>query len=541
MALAAKMLAARVNGADGKPFTQRVFAIVSDGDMMEGVASEAASLAAHLGLDNLVFLYDDNRITIEGATDLAWSEDVGKRFEAYGWEIQRIDGHDRAAIRKSIDKALDKSIASTGRPQFIVCRTHIANGAPNKHDSAGAHGEPLGAEEVKATKLAAGWPLEPAFHVPAEARAFYEEAAARKHQERLAWDRELDRWRGANPEKVKLYLDLAETALPADLEAQLLTAAPAKPDATRSLSHAILQKAAELVPSLVGGSADLAPSTKTKIQASGSVVKGKFAERNFHFGIREHGMGAVMNGMACHGDFIPYGATFLQFADYMRASIRLAALMRLRTIYVFTHDSIFLGEDGPTHQPIEHLAALRVIPNLTTWRPADGAETALAWAAALRKGTGPSALVLTRQKTAALTRSAPLDAASFNRGAYILAEATGGTPQVVFLATGSEVGLAVGARETLQSQGIPARVVSVPSLETFEAQPRAFQDSILTRDAKVVAVEAGVPDPWMRHVGRDGAVVGLRRFGASAPAEVLAEKLGFTAAHVADVALKLVR
>lgn len=535
MAVAAKMLGARLNAPGAAPFQQRVFAIVSDGDLMEGVASEAASLAGHLALDNLVFLYDDNRITIEGSTDLAWREDVAKRFEAYGWETQRIDGHDRSAIRQALDKAL----AASGKPQFIVCRTHIANGSPGKHDSASAHGEPLGAEEVKATKLALGWPLEPEFHVPEEARAFFAERAEAKHAARLQWNALFEAWGAAHPEKLEWWRSLSERRVPADLEMQLLTAAPGKPDATRSLSHAILQKAAACVPALVGGSADLAPSTKTKLQGSDAVVKGEFGGRNFHFGIREHGMGAVLNGIACHGGFIPFGATFLQFADYMRASIRLAALMRLQVVYVFTHDSIFLGEDGPTHQPIEHVASLRLIPNLTTWRPADAAETALAWAAALRRRSGPTALILTRQKTAPLTRAVPLGAAAFGCGAYVLAEATGSAPRVVLLASGSEVGLAVAARTALEAKGVATRVVSVPSLETFEAQPKEFRESLVPRAACVVAIEAGVPDPWVRHVGERGAVVGIRRFGASAPAEVLAEKFGFTAENVVETAMRV--
>jgi transketolase len=536
MAIAAKMLGSRLNGADGGPFSGRVYAIVSDGDMMEGVASEAASLAGHLGLENLTFLYDDNKITIEGSTDLAWEEDVAKRFESYGWHIQRIDGHDRAAIRKALDAA--KKVGD--RPQFIVCRTHIANGAPTKHDTAGAHGEPLGPEEAAATKKALGWPAEPAFFVPEEARAFYQQSAARKREERVAWDGRFAAWKSANPGKSQLWDSLRGGKLPADLEQQLLAAVPNKPDATRNLSSAILQKAAELVPALAGGSADLAPSTKTKINASPSIAKSRFEGRNFHFGIREHGMGSVMNGMACHGAFIPYGATFLQFADYMRASIRLAALMRLHTIYVFTHDSIFLGEDGPTHQPIEHVASLRLIPNLTTWRPADGDETALAWAAALRRATGPTALVLTRQKVPLLARAKPLDAATFARGGYVLMEATGGAPKLVIAASGSEVGCAVEARALLEGKNIPTRVVSMPSLETFDAQPRETQESILPRGVRIVSVEAGVPDPWLRHVGRDGLAIGIRRFGASAPAEVLAEKFGFTGAQVAAAAERIV-
>lgn len=535
MAIAAKMQAAKYNNSTAAIQNPRIYAIVSDGDLMEGVASEAISIAGHLGLNNLTFLYDDNKITIEGATSLAWTEDVAKRFEANGWHTQIIDGHDRPAIRRAIDAALK----ITDRPQLIVCRTHIANGSPNKHDSAKAHGEPLGPDEVLATKKAAGWPESPAFHVPAEAREFFQSRVAEKLKIRKAWDGAFAQWKSAFPAlAAQLDSDLTKK-LPDDLEAQLLAAVPGKSDATRSHSNVILQKAAEIVPSLAGGSADLEPSTKTKINNSPSIQRAKFEGRNFHFGIREHGMGAVMNGIACFGGVICYGATFLQFADYMRASIRLAALMRLQNIYIFTHDSIFLGEDGPTHQPVEHVSSLRIIPNLITWRPADGAEVALAWACALRRNSGPTALVLTRQKVAILQRSAPLDAATFARGGYVALHASGGDPKIVILASGSEVGLAADARTRLESKGIPTRVVSVPSLETFEAQPRDYYDSVVPRGAKVVAVEAGIPDLWYRHTGRDGAVVGLRRFGASAPAEVLAEKFGFTADNVAAVAEKL--
>jgi len=530
MAIAAKMMAARYHRPGHTPFAQRVYAIVSDGDLMEGISAEAISMAGHLGLSNLTYLYDDNKITIEGSTELAWSEDIGKRFEACGWHVQRIDGHDRAAIRK----ALDAARAVEDRPQVIICRTHIANGAPNKKDSHKAHGEPLGPDETAATKRALGWPEQPAFFVPDEVRAFFASRTAAKRAERAAWEGGYKAWRAAHPDLAANYDAVSTRAVPADLEAQLLAAAPAKAEATRNLSNAILQKAAELVPALVGGSADLEPSTKTRVSASGSIQRGKFDGRNFHFGIREHAMGAVMNGMAAYGGWIPYGSTFLTFSDYMRPSVRLAALMHLPAIYVWTHDSIFVGEDGPTHQPIEHVASLRLIPNLVTFRPADGVETALAWAAALRRQHGPTALVLTRQKTPLLPRSAPLDAAAFAKGGYVVSEASGGTPRVVIAASGSEVGTAMEAKGKLEAKGIATRVVSVPSLETFDQQPQSWRDSVLTPSARHVAVEAGVPDPWYRHVGRDGLVLGIRRFGASAPAEVLAEKFGFTGAAVAE-------
>jgi transketolase len=536
MALAARMTAARFDTPEHRIFGQRVYAIVSDGDLMEGVAAEAASMAGHLGLSNLTCFYDDNKITIEGSTDLAWSEDTAKRFESLGWHVQSIDGHDRGAIRRATNAALGVA----DRPQLIICRTHIAYGSPGKHDSAKAHGEPLGAEEVAATKRALGWPLEPTFFVPDEVREFYSHRIAAKVKMREEWNGRFAAWRSTQAERVALFDRMTSRGLPADLEAQLLAAVPPKNDATRSLSNAILQKAAAVAPFLVGGSADLEPSTKTRIQGSPSVRRGEFEGRNFHFGIREHGMGAVMNGIACHGGFVPYGSTFLQFSDYMRASIRLAALMHIQCIYVFTHDSIFLGEDGPTHQPVEHVAALRLIPNLVTWRPADGMETALAWAAALRRTKGPTALVLTRQKTAALPRTS-LDPAAFQRGGYVAFEATGGTPRIVLMASGSEIGLAVEARGKLEAEGVPARVVSVPSLETFESQSAEYRRGVVPDGVPALAIEAGVPNPWYRHVGRDGAVIGIQRFGASAPAEVLAEKYGFTADRVLEAARALLK
>jgi transketolase len=529
MAIAAKMLSARFDTPDFAPADHRIYVIASDGDLMEGVSAEASSLAGHLGLGNLIAFYDDNHITIEGDTKLAFSEDVGKRYEAYGWHVQRIDGHDHAAIERALRAACDE----TKRPSLVVARTHIAKDAPTKHDTAEAHGSPLGADEIAATKKVLGWPVEPAFLVPEEVRQHFAAIVAKKQQDVERWKAGFQAWRTKHPDLAKQWDDLHARSVPADLESQLLAALPPATDATRILSNKVLQKAAALVPTLVGGSADLEPSTKTRISSSGDFEAGEFGGRNFHFGIREHGMGSVLNGIAAHGPWIPYGATFLIFSDYMRPPMRLAAIMKIPVIYVFTHDSIFLGEDGPTHQPIEQLAGLRSVPNMVVLRPADGPETALAWAFAARRRNGPTAMALTRQKVAVLERSKPLDAATFGRGGYVLADAPTGKLDVVIVATGSEVGPAVEARALLEKQRVGVRVVSMPSIELFFQQPDDYREAVVPRSAKVVAVEAAAPDSWYRVVGRDGLIIGMRRYGASAPANVLAEKFGFTGPQVA--------
>ena len=531
IALASKMLAARVNTEDFAPITQRVFTIVSDGDLMEGVASEAASIAGHLRLGNIVSIYDDNHITIEGKTDLAFSEDVGRRFEAYGWHVQRIDGHDRAAAAE----ALAEAVAETGRPSLIVARTHIAAGAPTKHDSAEAHGNPLGPEEATATKRALGWPEEPKFLVPDEVRERFAARAAELRPIYDAWQRGFEAWRSRHPDLARLWDQLRPSRmLPANLASTLLESAPREAAATRAHSGKIIQKLASLVPALAGGAGDLAPSTSTLIKDSPSVAPGSFIGRNLHFGIREHAMGAIVNGMAVDGSFIPYGATFLVFSDYMRPAIRLAALSRFPSIFVFTHDSVFLGEDGPTHQPIEHLTALRAIVNLVVIRPCDGIETALAWAFAAGRRDGPTALVFTRQTVPVVERAAPPTTDLVARGAYVLLEAGGGKPKLVIIATGSEVPLAAEARAILEKDGTPTRVVSMPSMELFLGQSDEHQTSVVPQDGTpLVVVEAGLPDCWHRIVGREGLIIGLRRYGASAPYKVIAEKLGFTGPQVA--------
>lgn len=524
-ALASKMKAARF----GEPFAaQRTFVLCSDGDVMEGVAAEASSIAGHLGLDNLVLVYDDNRITIEGDTSLAFTEDVGKRYESYGFFVQHVDGHDRAAV----SKALDAAKAEKGRPSFIVARTHIANGAPNAHDTSEAHGAPLGAEEIALVKKGMGFDPEKTFHVPEEVYALFRGRAAELAEERAVWEKSYAAWRAASPEKAAALDAFESRAVPADVYEKLLAALPSKDDATRGLSNTIQQKVAELVPSLVGGSADLAPSTKTLIKGAGSVGRGEFSGRNLHFGIREHGMGGIVNAMALAGGFLPYGATFLVFSDYMRGSIRLSALGKLQVVWIFTHDSIFLGEDGPTHQPVEHVWSLRMIPNLYVVRPADAMETAAAWALALGRKDAPTAFSLTRQKVPTLARPAGFDPKTILKGAYVLEEAEGGAPDLVFVATGSEVGLAVGAAKELREAGRKVRVVSAPCLEAFAAEPKSYQDAVLPAGVPTVSIEAGRAEPWKAIVGRDGLAIGIESYGASAPDKVLADKFGLTVPHV---------
>jgi transketolase len=519
MALGLKMLQARFGDAFAVP---RVYCIASDGDVMEGVSAEASSMAGHLGLSNLVVFYDDNKITIEGETELAFSEDVGGRYEAYGWFVQRVDGHDRKEIGKAIRRAHEQH----DRPSFIVCRTHIAHGAPNAVDTHGAHGAPLGAEEIALTKKNIGWDPEKHFFVPEDVRKVFAERAEDLKAERAAWDADLAAFLNAHADKAREFDAMLSRAVPEGLLAKLVAAAPEKSDATRNTSNVIQQTAAKLVPALVGGSADLGPSTKTLIKGTDSVAFRRYGGRNLHFGIREHGMGAICNGMALTGAFIPYGSTFLVFSDYMRPSIRLSALMGLQCLWIFTHDSVFLGEDGPTHQPIEQLWALRLIPNVDVVRPADALEVAAAWAMALERKDGPTVFALSRQTIPNLPREAGFAPELMMRGAYVLAEARGGDPEVVIVASGSEVHVAVGAKERLEKGGTRVRVVSAPCLERFARQGQAYFEEVLPPRARKVSIEAGRTLPWLGVIGRDGLAIGIDRFGASAPDKVLGDKLG---------------
>lgn len=527
MALAAKMAAERFNTPEFSPITHRVFALVGDGDLQEGIAYEAAALAGHLKLGNLVYLYDSNSITIEGKTDLAWSEDVAMRFEAAGWHIQTIDGHDH----DQVVAALQNGIAETAKPSLIIAVTHIAYGAPGKQDSSGAHGSPLGKDEIEATRVNLGW-NEPPFSVPPDVAELCAKRVAVLKAEYDAWQQGFLAWRRANPDKAALWDVLWQKQVPENLAEELLAAIAGKDGATRALSGTVLQKAAALLPALVGGSADLAPSNNSEIKGGGSVQTGSFGGRNLHFGIREHAMGAICNGLARYGCFTPYGATFLVFSDYCRPAVRLSALMQQQVIYIFTHDSYAVGEDGPTHQPIEHTASLRMIPGLQVIRPADGLETALAWYAAIKYHNGPTALILTRQKLPLLPRGEEFDPALTLHGGYLLADVP--DPAVVLMASGSEVSLALDAARLLAERGIAARVVSVPDLGTFMAQPPEYRRLLLPAGVKRVAIEAGRGESWGRLLGEEGLFIGWEQFGASAPAEVLAEQFGLTPAQVAD-------
>jgi transketolase len=525
MALGQAMLAARLG--PGSPVEDHfVYGIVSDGDLMEGVAAEAASLAGHLRLGRLVYLYDDNEITIDGRTSLAFSgEDVTRRFEGHGWQVLRADGRDHDGISRAIDEAK----ADLSRPSLIRVRTVIGYGAPNKQGKSSVHGAPLGEDELRAAKEFLGWPLEPRFLVPDDVRALWGEVVRGKVAEHEAWARREQAWRATHPDRAELLDAHLRRDVPPDLRERLLAGADAV-DATRKISSALIQKAAAAIPALVGGSADLAESNLTDIKGGGGVAPGAYGGRNVHYGIREHAMGAVANGLAYDGAFLPFVGTFLVFADYMRPAVRLAALSGLPVIYVWTHDSIFLGEDGPTHQPVDQLTSLRAIPNLHVVRPADAAETAIGWSHALSRRDGPTALVLTRQKTGAIARAA-FDPAAAARGGYVVAEAPGAS--ITLVATGSELATAQGAATLLAARGLPARLVSVPCLQCFEAQPEAWRRQVLPPGQRVAVVEAARGLEWWRLAGRDGLVLGIDRFGASAPEKALAEAYGFTPEKVA--------
>ena len=552
MAMAEAHLAARYNRAGHEIVDHYTYVIASDGDMMEGVASEACSLAGHLGLGKLIVLYLDNSITIDGGTDLAFSENTGLRFDAYGWHVQRVlDGNDLARVEAAVEMARSE----TDRPSIILCRTVIGYGSPNKAGTSKAHGEPLGEEEVELTRQHLGWPPEPKFLVPEDVRDWFRQMVPYGKGWELAWRQAFDAYADAFPEMADTWKQAMDGELPAGWDENLPTFSPDQGDmATRQASGVTINALSQRIPGLLGGSADLAGSNNTMVEAESNYTAGNYAGRNLHFGVREHAMASALNGMALHGGLRPYAGTFLVFSDYMRPAIRLAALMGIAPVYVFTHDSVGLGEDGPTHQPIEHYMALRAIPNLTLIRPADAAETAEAWVAALRHTDGPIALALTRQKLPVLDRkgngAAPADglastsglapADGLHRGAYVLAD-TDGTPDVILIASGSEVCLALEARDALAGEGVAARVVSMPSWELFEAQAAEYRESVLPASVTArLAVEPGVTLGWERYVGQRGDVIGLERFGASAPYQDVFEHLGFTAENIAGRAKALV-
>ena len=538
MAIAERHLASVFNRPGHEIVNHFTYGIVSDGDLMEGISHEAASLAGHLGLGKLIYLYDDNHISIEGSTEIAFTEDRLKRFAAYGWHVQQVtDGNDLEQLSAAIAAARDE----TRRPSFIAVRTHIGYGSPHKQDTAGAHGEPLGAEELKLTKKNLNWPAEPAFYLPEEAVSHFREALENGAQLDRSWQEAFTAYQKAHPELAARWRQWTAGGLPEAWERKMpVFDADPKGMATRVASGKILNAIAGRMTNLMGGSADLAPSTKTLIDNEDDFQPPGFEGRNMRFGVREHAMGGIINGMALHGGLIPYGATFLIFSDYMRPAIRLAALMKLHVIYVFTHDSIGLGEDGPTHQPIEQLAALRAIPNLKVVRPCDANETVEAWKAALKSISGPVAMVLTRQNLPVLDRKVDGPADGLQKGAYVVHDPQDNRPDLLLMASGSEVHIALAAAVMLSDKGIAVRVVSVPCWELFEEQPDEYRRLVLPPEVTArLAVEAGSPQGWHRYVGSRGIVIGLTHFGASAPYEVLYDKFGLTADHVVEESLNL--
>jgi transketolase len=552
MAIAEAYLAARYNRPGFKIINHFTYAIVSDGDIMEGVAAEAASMAGHLKLGKLIYLYDDNRISLAASTDLSFSEDVAKRFDAYGWHTQSVvDGNDLATV----ERALEQARSETSRPSLILVRTHIGFGSPGKQDSFEAHGSPLGPDETKLTKQKLGWPPEP-FYLPEEALAHFREAITKGQKFEADWNEQFAAYKKEFPELGREIEQALRGELPAGWDAAI-PEFPADPKglATRAASGKILNAIAPKLPTLIGGSADLNPSTFTALRNLGDFENPEgdfsksqglagggcsYAGRNLHFGVREHGMGAAVNGMAAHGGIIPFASTFLIFSDYLRPSMRLAALMGLGAIYVFTHDSIGVGEDGPTHQPIEQLAALRAIPRLVLIRPGDANETALAWRVAIETRHRPVALALSRQNVPTLDRTKYTAAAGVERGAYVLADPPDGRPELVLIGTGSELSLVVAAREKLLERKVNARVVSMPSWELFDDQPQDYREFVLPPGVRArLAVEAALPLGWHRYVGDGGEVLAIERFGASAPGNIVMEKFGFTVDHVVERARAL--
>ncbi len=540
LAIAERFLAAHFNRPGHTIVDHYTYGIVSDGDLMEGVSHEAASLAGHLGLGKLIYLYDDNRISIEGGTEITFTEDRTARFLAYGWHVQKVeDGNNLNDVGEAIAKARKE----TDRPSLIAIKTHIGYGSPNKQDKAVAHGEPLGPQEIRLTKENLGWPLDPPFLIPDQVLGHFREALERGREMEGQWNLRLSSYKETYPELSIEWERWQKGELPEDWDKDIPPFPPdSKGPATRVTSGVVLNAIAKNLPNILGGSADLAPSNKTLINGTKDLQAGSYDGRNLRFGVREHGMGSILNGIALHGGLIPYGGTFLVFSDYMRPAIRLAALMGLKVIYIFTHDSIGLGEDGPTHQPIEQLAGLRAIPNLTVIRPCDANETAEAWRVAVESGNGPLALALTRQGVPVLDRSTFASATGLSKGAYILRDPKDRKPDVILIGTGSEVHIAVDAAGMLEEKGVGARVVSMPSWELFDRQPEEYRHQVLPPEIEArIAIEAGVPQGWGRYVGIRGEVIGVEHFGASAPFKILYERFGITPVRAADRALALLK
>jgi transketolase len=528
MALAEKMLGERFNSEAYAPVDHWTYAFCGDGDMMEGISHEAFSLAGHLNLNKLVVFYDFNEITIEGKTELAYSDDVKKRCQSYGFNVIDIDGHDFAQI----DRAIRKAKRSTEKPTLVICRTTIGQGSPNKAGTASAHGEPLGNDEVALTKQNIGLPADAFFHVSDAVYELFETRARSLKRKANKWKRELKAFKADNPEFATTWDTFENNVIPENLAEAAPQFEVGTSMATRAASGKAIQKMCEAIPQLVGGSADLSPSTKTLINDADSVLPGQYGGRNFHFGIREHGMAAIMNGMAVHGGLRVFGATFFVFVDYLRPALRLAALMQLPVIYVFTHDSFYVGEDGPTHQPVEQIASLRCIPGMTTIRPSDPTETAAAWVTALKKTDGPVAMLFTRQNLDVIDRTKYAPASELEKGAYVLMQTGEGTPDVTLIATGSEVALALKAAETLADEA-NIRVVSMPSWELFEAQSDEYKASVISSACpKRLVIEAAARMGWDRYMGNEGDIICMTGFGASGPYQELEKKFGFTIENV---------
>jgi transketolase len=536
MAMAECHLAAIFNRGNQKIVDHHTYVMCGDGDLMEGVASEAASLAGHLGLGKLICIYDDNGISIEGSTDIAFTENVAARFRAYNWHVLKVDdGNDLPAI----EKALKEARTEASKPSLIVMRTHIAYGSPNKQDSHQAHGAPLGEDEILLTKENLGWPSKAKFHVPDKALKVFRRCVDRGKKAEAAWSKKFTAYAKKQPELVKAWQAAISGELPRRWSAGVPTFRGSKPIATRAASGQVLNALADNLPTLLGGSADLAPSNNTLIKSSFDFQKDSYSGRNIRFGVREHAMGAILSGMALHKGVRPYGGTFLVFADYCRPAIRLAALMKLPVIYVFTHDSVAVGEDGPTHQPVEHLAALRAIPGLIVIRPADATETAAAWRLAMRTTNAPVALILSRQSLPVLDRSLFPSAAQVAKGAYVLSD-SGKMPDAILIGSGSEVHICLEAQRLLMKKGVNTRVVSMPSWELFERTSRGYKDAVLPpRISARVGVEAGIGMGWERFVGNAGAFIGINRFGASAPGATVLKKYGVKASAIVSKTMML--
>jgi len=540
MAIAESWLASHYNKPGHEIINHFIYSIVSDGDLEEGVSAEAASLAGTLKLGKIIYLYDDNDISIEGNTDINFTEDVAQRFQAYGWQVLGpVDGFDVTALEAAIKKAQ----AESSRPSIIICRTIIGYGSPNKAGNASSHGEPLGEDEVRLTREKLGWQYKDPFTIPPEALTHFNKAIERGKRYQEEWEAGMESYRKAYPDDARQLEKDLHGDLPHNWDQGLadLFKPEDKPVATRSASGVVMNLLASKIHNLVGGSADLAPSNKTILKDFGHYGHQEYGGNNMHFGVREHAMGSIASGMALHGGIIPYTATFLVFYDYMRPPVRLAALMALRVIYVYTHDSIGVGEDGPTHQPVEQLLGLRSVPDLVMIRPADATETAEAWKAAVERDNGPTALILTRQNLPILDRNKLASASGLQRGAYVLREKSA-NPDIIIIGTGSEVHIALEAGKLLEEKGIAARIVSMPSWELFDAQPEEYRNSILPPDVRVrISIEAGTTLGWERYVGLDGTAIGVDRFGASAPMEEIYKHLGLTAQRIVDEALKLLK